>query len=507
MTMRRLQRTFAGRARGDEGVGLILVIGVSILIFAIAAAAAALAVNGISQSRQRNAFETSLALSETGVDRVLSEVQGAYSDANADYPAPGPVSAVEPSPWCAGTPINFPTAGVGMNGDFGGDEAAERAWARGVLQNMADHNICIQTDEQGQYVVLKPPAVAGNVKYGRVYVLSAIPSFADPKRTRLIKSEYVFMPYRPTHAILTAGPLAISSSTTVTGAAGVTGNVASVHSNSTISGTGNPEVFGLVSSTEPSSFSSNRFHENAGGAVVQQPSQAIPRVSALQFYRRALTEDPNAITDWYDLCPDGKVKAYSVDGVPCNGVAVPGNATTTQVRGWTYVLSTHQWTATTNALSGTYFAHYGSIEVGPGNTSFDKMTLIAEADFGVGGTCSSKHYGNIEWDHFVISAPAYKNLFMFADADIVTHSNFSAGSFGPPVVSGMFVAGDQIHMETSSQGAVGSVLSANQCTSTPAPDLITTSEVKNPSIYFDPNSDAPFSSVITTSLWLDYSGA
>jgi hypothetical protein len=69
----------------------------------------------------------------------------------------------------------------------------------------------------------------------------------------------------------------------------------------------------------------------------------------------------------------------------------------------------------------------------------------------------------------------------------------------------MFVAGDQMNMETSSAGAVGSVVVGDQCT-TGDPDPVTSNQIKNPEIYYDPNSDAPFTSIISTTLWLEYVG-
>ncbi len=482
----------------DAGLGLILVIGVSVFIFAIAATAASIAVNAMSQSRERTSYEASLAVAEIGVDRTLSEVQGAYTAANADYPVPGPSAS-----WCSGSAISFPSAGEGAGGIFS-TEDAERSWARGQLDALVAAGTCIQTDEHGQYVVLKP--VSTNVKYGRVYSLSAIPSFAaTDARTRLVKSEYIFMPYRPLHAILTAGPLSISASTTVTAAYGVDPSVASVHSNSTITGTGNPSVSGPVTSSEPSTFSSNNFASNPGNTVGQLGIQAIPSVDAHQFYMAAAGNDPGAVLDWYDLCSGGVVRPYSAAG-PCTSATTIGTATSsTQVRGWKYDATSRTWTVTTNGMDGTYYADQANVDVGTGNATFPRMTIVASAQNPT--DCANKRYGNISWDHYDLGQPAYHNLWMFADTDLVTHANWRAGSFGPPVVSGTFVAGDQIELETSSAGAVGSVLAANQCATSAPAGMITSSEVKNPSVYFDPNSDSPFSSVITTSLWLDYTGS
>ncbi|MDO8107793.1 hypothetical protein Q6348_11350 [Isoptericola sp. b441] len=486
------------RVADDAGVGLILVIGVSVFVFAIAATAVAIAVNAMAQSHQRQTFETSLAVAEAGVDRTLSEVQGAYSATNSDYPVPAATST-----WCPGAEIGFPTSGDGAGGVFS-TEDAERTWARSQLEAMVSAGTCVQSGDGGQYVVLKPPSA--HVKYGKVYALSAIPSFADATKTRLIKSEYVFMPYKPLHAILTAGDLLLDSSTTVTGAAGAFDDQASVHSNGTISTNGNPTVTGPVTSTDPSSASSNNFTYNVtnwgSSSVETKGAEAIPSVDAGLFYLRASTDDPNAIVDWYDLCTDGTVRPYSSAG-PCTAPTTIGTASgSTQVRGWKWD-GAHTWIATGNTLSGTYFAYHANVDVGTGNGVIPRFTVVASAEDPT--SCSNKEYGNINWDHYDLGQPAYHNLWMMADGDLVTHSNWQAGSMGPPVVSGMFVAGDDIQLETSSAGAVGSVISANQCSS-PDPGPIHSSEVKNPSVYFDPNSDAPFSSIITTSLWLDYSG-
>ena len=495
------------RTPGDDGAGLILVIGVTTLVMVLAVTAVGYAVTGIAQSRNRTQFERSLAVAEGGVDRTLAELQQAFDDYNLDYPVPSPPSAVEPSPWCNRGTVSFPAAGLDGNNGLFSTEAAERAWATTQLEAIRSTSGCTQTDGDGEYVVLKPvtPLVSGLYpKSGKVYALSAVPTFGDPSATRrLVKSEYVFMPFRPTHAVLSGGEIAISSSTAVTAAYGVDPALASVHSNAIISGSGNPTVSGPVTSTGASTFTSNRF---PGSAVVPKATQRIPDISARTFYTKAPSADPAAMASWYDLCPDGTVKTYSVSG-PCTSTTVIGNATSARVRGWEFQVSGRRWIASRDTLSGTYYAFQANIEAGNGNADIAQLSLIAEAVNA--DTCATKQYGVIQWDHYVMKAPAFNNIWMYADADIITHSNFTAGSgiTSPPVVSGMFIAGDQISMQTSSAGAVGSVLVANEC---PTPSMpsgqVTMSEIKNPTVYYDPNSDAPFTSIITTSLWLDYSG-
>ncbi|MBC7306282.1 MAG: hypothetical protein H5T80_05005 [Dietzia sp.] len=487
-----MRRNLRAALRGDHeaGLGLVLIIGVSVFVFTIAATAAAIAVNGITQSRNRTGFEASLALAETGIDRALSAVQQAYDVDGSDYPIPGSTS------WCGDSEVAFPTAGEGANGVFSSEDA-EKAWVLPRLQALVA--TCATTDELGQYVVLKP--VSASPKYGKVYALAAMPSFAEAQRTRVVKTEYIFMPYRPTHAILAGGDLELSSSTLVTGVDAAATAMAGVHTNGSLSSNGNPTVYGPVTSTGPSSATSTRFYGNDGTTAEHQPTVAIRPVSA--SLARATTTGDDALSSWYDLCPNGDVRAYAEKNAPCSASAtLIGTATaTTTVRGWKFNSTSKTWIATRNALDGTYYAHEGNINMDTGNAVFPRMTLIAAAENPT--TCASKRHGNITWDHYELAAPASGNIFMLADSDIVTSANFTAGRLSP-LSSGMFIAGDQIQMSTSSQGAVGSVITANQCPTPPPNGLITTSRVQNPSVYFDPNAEAPFSSIITTALWLDY---
>jgi hypothetical protein len=190
-------------------------------------------------------------------------------------------------------------------------------------------------------------------------------------------------------------------------------------------------------------------------------------------------------------------------------------------RGWTLNSAKHTWVASSSVLDGIYFASQANVDVGTGNGTINNLTVIAQAAYSTTPFgCSTKLYGSINWDHYALGAPAYPNLWLYADSDITTGPNFTAGSNSTTsaVVSGMFVTGDQINMQTSSQGAVGSVVASDQCASPPMgsspvvePQLpgegsVTINEVKNPAIYFDPNANAPFTSIVDTTLWLEYPG-
>jgi hypothetical protein len=493
------------RWRDDEGVGIVVVLGISTFIMILIVAAASIARNALAMAQQRSNYEQSLAAAEAGIDETLGRLQRAYDDYSSDYPVPSLASAQFPSPACAANPVTAPTS-------FDTAEA-ERTWAVNALTSLAEsHPECLQSvsvpgqggsqETIGQYIVLKPSTPLVNGRYpgfGRVYSLGWAPARnARGVSSRMVKAEYVFLPYAPQAAILTSGDLEVESSTTVTTAAGYDTSIAGVHSNGVITTQGNPTVTGKVTSTGTSTASSNRFYSNPGGAVASAPTASVPRVNARSFYFNAPSTDFAAVNSrWYDLCPDATVRSWSSDG-PCTGATNGDGATV----GWAYDNGSRTWIAGRSSVSGVFYAHEANVGVGTGNASIPNITVIASS--ANVNDCASKAYGNIQWDHYDMRAPAFRNLFLLADADIETFSNFTAGNQGgggSAVTSGMFIAGDQISLQTSSQGAVGSVIAGDRCTNSP---MVTTNVVKNPAVYFDPDGDSPFSDIITTTLWLEY---
>lgn len=487
------------RLGDDSGIGMVLVIGIMALVTGLIATAAIVAINGLRQSTERTHYEQAVAVAEQGIDQTLAYLQSSYDNENADYPVPSLTNTM--NPLCQRDPITMPVSFASAD--------AERTWAKTQIASLvAASPGCVQHSAQGDYVVIKPPTPLNAdgiyAGFGRVYAMGWAPSrTAANAKARLLKTEYIFMPYRPSNAILTQGNLDISASTTVTVASGYDPTLAQVHANGTITTVGNPTVFGTVSSTLGSSATSIRFYGNTGGSVTTTPTQSVPRVDALDLYKHARSVDPGAIGSWYDLCyHDGVAIArpYNTSGDPCGS----STSVNPSLLGWSYDAASHTWTASKNVVSGTYYANEADIASGVGVASIPNLTLIASARNH--DSCGSKLYGNINWDRYDPAAPALTNLFMYADSDLMTGANFNAGSIGGAGIapsSGMFVAGDQVQMETSSEGAVGSVMTADQCTTSP---LVTANQVKNPSVYFDPEAEAPFSAVISTTLWLEYVG-
>jgi DNA-binding transcriptional regulator YdaS (Cro superfamily) len=482
---------------GDEGMGLLLVIISSAVIMTLVLVAAAMALRSQTSARQHTSFDAALVTAEQGIDLGLARIQGAYDLDGSAYLSPHPTpTTFDPTPNCVGPSITFPASA-------GTSNLTERTWARTQLMAITSLPGCLRASPNGQYALLTPS--------GRqtVYSIGFAPSLASylagTGRARLLKSEYIFGPYKPNNAVLTGGDLQIDSSTTVTTAPGADPTLAAVHSDGTITvANGNPTVTGPVSQSGTGALpSSNNFD---GTATLSSP-QTIPIISAAQIYGRNVA---NYLGNWYDLCPDGTVHAGATTG-PCTGTLIgsygPGgaNAGGTFANGWTYDNTTAPitWRVTGGFNNGVYYISQGNVAMGSGvgNPAVARATIIASA---VSTTCN-KVGGNIDWNRVNINAPYIDNTFMIADQDLRTGSNFSAGSASAgTVVSGLFIAGDQVQLETSSSGAYGSIIAADQCN--PTGSLVDTNIIKNPSVYFDPNGYAPFIDVINTTLWLEFVG-
>jgi hypothetical protein len=479
-------------------MGLILVVCTSVVVMSLVLVAGAIAMRSQVSAREHTTYDDGLVSAEQGVDLGLARVAGEYNLDGSIYVSPhATATAFDATPDCSASTVVFPaSAGVSA--------AAERTWARAQLTALAAVPGCLHTGPQGQYTMLAPSGRQA------VYSLGWSPSYAayvaHRGRARMIKTEYLFSPYKPSNAVLTGGDLEIDSSTTVTTAPGADPTLAAVHSNGNITvDSGNPAVSGPVSQSGSGSlYASNNF---LGGATTLSAAQTVPRISAVGVYNRNVA---NYLGAWFDLCSDGKVRAGATTG-PCTGALIgdygPGGANAGGVfaNGWAYNGSSNpkQWLVTDSFNNGVYYVDRADVAMGSGvgNVAVAKATIIAAAS----KTTCDKVAGNIDWDHVDIAAPYISNTFMVADQDMRTGSNFYAGSSsGGTTVSGLFIAGDQVQLETSSAGAYGAVIAADQCD--PNGSLVDANVIKNPAVYYDPNGYAPFTDVINTTLWLEYVG-
>jgi hypothetical protein len=487
-----MRRSALRRLRGDDsGLGMVLVIAMGGVLSTLMIVITTVALHSLGSSRKHVSFESALATADGGIDTVLARAQQRYAAASADTyvtPAPG-------DPSCDRAAIAWPFATQPT-------AAQERTWARSQLEAMASDPTCRTSTSRGDVVLLKPT--------GRqvTYALAYAPAYgAVEVKRRLLKAEYLFTPFAPDHAVLTNGNLVLDASTTLTAAPPNAPALATAHSNSSvIVNGGNPTVYGAVtqSGNNPTS-SSNNFLGNTDKKVAGAPTQSIPFPGALAVWtKNRLTNPPGG---WYDLCPDGTARVPDA-AAPCAGSALMNVAAGGTFRGWRFVPgSVPTWEATSalkvNGFSGTYYVSGGNAVDDGSNAGspVPNLTVLASAS----KTSCNKIGGNIHWGSTDPAAPSTPSTWLIADQDLRTTSNYAAGSaVGSTIISGFFIAGDQIEMSTSSNGAYGAVLAADQCDPADGSSMVDVNTVKNPKIFYDPNAQAPFTDVINNTLWLEY---
>lgn len=498
MTRQRTSPLRRLRARqGDDGFALVLVMGFMVVISLIVVTVFAVANRTLSSSASHDRYEQALSAAENGIDQTVARLQTVYTNTGIDeYASPETTAAWDPTPDCAFASITSPVPFASA--------AAEQSWARSTLLQLSiDHPSCIRQGADGEYIVVKPANTinavtpSSSVYRQTVYAMGWAPNHSTAgAKTRVVKSEYLFAPYRPTNAVLTGGALEIDSSTLVTTADGVDPTLAAVHSNSSVTvGGGNPTVTGPVSASTTASGSSNNF---LGGTIAISPPQGLPVFTAATVYRQRAEA---AGSTWHDLCSDGYIHvppAVGATATPCSG---PVLTTTPSTFGWSYTAASGTnpavWTASKldDNENGTWYANGANVEIGPGNGAMGVGTIIASS---VDTSVCQKVGGTIHWNHIDIGAPSIPNLFMLADADLNTDPNWHAGDKAAGI-AGLFVAGDQVNMQTSSAGLVGAVVAVDKCPNADGSGNV----VKNPSVYFDPDAEAPFTDIIRTTLWLE----
>lgn len=448
----RIQRL---RHEPDQGIALVVVLLVVGLMTLLVVAITSLTIGSLKSSTDHDKFEGAVAAAETGVDRQLAELQ--KNQAYSYGPAMGSTA---------------------MTTD------AERTWALNAIKTLVNSGAQYQSTGTGAYFAIKPSD--RNV----IYSIGCDPNCTSTtSKKRFLKVEYLFAPYKPGNAILTAGNLKFSSSVTVDVSLAASGGSANVHTNGTATGTGCAQtVNGTVTSSGAYSVCGSVGLSGSGG---NQPLESVPEVKARFLYDTFASQYS---TGWYDLCPDGKVKSPGTS--PCAGTQLADISGGGTYRGWSYAAGSGTtaplWSMTSTSWGdGTYYVYQGDASISR-NTTVNAATVIAEAKSsgGPSATCG-KLGGSITAKLVTISSAAIPGTVLVADTDLVMTSNFEAGI-------GVFGAGDQIQVETSSNGITGTVIANDKCTAG-----TDTNEVKNAVIKYDRNVEVPLLDIIRTTQWLE----
>lgn len=463
--LKRLERIIH---ESDSGLGMIMVLGVSMVVMILVLTAGKMADNALTASQHHQRFETALDVSEAGIDQALGRLQK-----NNTYNG------------CSGCSM--------PNGGFA-SASAEQAWAKSTITTLASSTpSLVQTVNGGQYLAIRP--VGGQT----IYSMGWVPNQASPRDTRLIKVQYIFGPWRPGDALLTNGDLCFSGSVLVNDLD--PSSPANAHTNSNVSSCSNGN--GASSITITGTLTASGSYNVSGNANVAtgsgggQPQETLPDIDPYYIYQ---TQSANYTNNWYDLCPDGTVRSPDPSATtPCSGTTLGSATSSTAYRGWNYTAATStaaaQWTMSlkNSPYSGVYYVYQGDANIGSngGNSSVPwNATILAQA---TSSDCGDMKGGNITWKLFDISN-YIPSLVMEAQANINDSANNNAGD-------GLFAAGNQVYMSTSSSTLTGAVVAGDQCSDNGNP-----SSVQGVTIHYDMNTEAPVQSQIRTVLWLEYVG-
>jgi hypothetical protein len=440
----------------ERGLAMLTVMWITVAATGLMSVMVAITTGALKSSVSHNKFESSLQSAEAGVDDALAELQ-----ADNDF------SAGPDAPWA--TPPS---------------EEDERTWARDQLLALAAAGNTVNTGS-GDYVLLKP----GN--RNAIYAMGWSPSYGDANATaRMLKAEYLFAPYKPGSAILTDGNLAFSSSVTVDVTAGVVSGKANVHTNGDGSASGcSQTVNGTVTSSGNYSICPGVGEVGSGG---DKPLESVPTINPRFLY----DEFSGTTTDWYDLCPDGRARVPAA--TPCTGpLALNGNVSSGGTfRGWSFTpgsgTTAPVWDMSSTTWGrGAYYVYHGDAYI-ERQTVVDAASVITEGapSGGPADRCNMLG-GKITAKLVSILSAAVPGIVLVAHDDLEVTSNFEAGT-------GLFGAGNQIKIETSSNGITGTVVANDTCTA--GGDI---NEVKNAVVNYDKNVEVPLLDIIRTTQWLE----
>lgn len=460
MILRRLDRM-----RQDEGIGMLLVIATMMILSILIVVAVTIVTNSLQSSTAHNRFEAAAGVAESGIDATLAQLQK-----NTSYSI------------CGCTTPSFAST------------TAERTWAANQITTLAQSQpSMIQTTAQGQYLAIRPS------NRQTVYSMGWVPSYANPKKTRLFKAEYIFGPYKPGEAILTQGDLNFSGSVLVKN--DDTQSTAGVHSNGNVtSNNSSLEVTGALTSSGNYSVGGNATVGAGSGG--QQPLEDVPVISPRYIfdtysstYGGPIVNGQGYTGSWYDLCPDGYVYARDTGTTPCSGTQLSSLGVT--FRGWNFHAATSTdpvtWSMdeSSSPYDGVYYVYRGNAVINGKTHNGDppwNATVMAES---TQSSPCAKTDGDVSWKLTDIQN-VIPGVVIEADRNFYDSANNDAGD-------GLFGAGNQVYMQTSSATLTGYVIAGDQC-----PNPSNPSNVQGVTLIFDLTAESPVQDVIRTTLWLEY---
>jgi hypothetical protein len=443
-------------------------------------------------STSHHAFEGALAAAEAGIDGELSLVQTYHNMSPAqDYVTPA----------ACNVPAGTLTTQLNTASTFA-TATAERTWAKAVIAALPSS--CVKTTPAGQYIAFRP---AGR---NAVYSMGWAPDKAsDLARPRLLKAEYIFSPYQPGSALLTAGNLDFGGSVDVTTALTATG--ANVHTNGSSSMPASVHIDGTMTAAGTLSGCGSNV---TGGCTSGSPVQSVPDANPRAVYTKYNSTTPQT-SGWYDLCPDGSARYPSTSG-PCAGTSVGSNGSAPG--GWTFTAgnatTAPKWSINMNAVGSSptptvYYAYGSNVRMDGNNSVTMPYTILVEGVAATNAAVSayggSAICGEVGGDFYakqvsLIPSSLVPGLGIMATGQISLNTQTQIGVDGN---GAMVLAGHNLTTQASAGTTIiGAMVANNTCSD----DGRGTNSPQGWTIKYDRTAEVPVSSLINTTLWLEYTG-
>lgn len=444
----------AGRHRRERerGMGIMLVLGLGLLVMGMGALAHFLFNSAVNTSANHVTYEQTLHLAEQGIDQTKARLA-----ADPGFDTDGTFGPVPPTVVTA---------------------ADERAWVAAQAAAALDEDL--QAAPGGEVVAIKPS------NRSTIYAVSWVPSRANAARMRVLKNEYVVEDgYTSQYALLTGGALEIN------GNAGVNGISGSVHANGDIDMQGSPSVSGNL--TTSGSFTS-QGGSVGGTSTAGVAPQEIPEIAPREIWNR-FARSLTYSGSWYDLCPDGTVRAPTGSS-PCAGTVL-ADASSTEFRGWRRSGGSWAFNGNNGSYHGAYYAYQGSISVtgSPGSTASPwRATLLAEDQPGslVSG-CQERAGGDVEIAGDSTITAFFEGLTVLAGRDLKINGTPDQN------LAGLFGAREQVGASGNAT-LTGAIIGGGTC-DTPGSPVDVNSISGSMSLTYDGDLSVPIGGGLRVSLW------
>ncbi|MDQ1704040.1 MAG: hypothetical protein QOF18_406 [Frankiaceae bacterium] len=439
----------------DEGVAMITVIGVAFVLTIFAVGMTTLSLNTLKSSGSHVVFSKTIDAAEAGIDQTLARLTKTNT-----YAYPSGLTISDPA-------FSSTTGWASVS--------AEKAWARAEINSLKNTAGAVNHTANGDFITVR----AANLN--TIYSMGFLPNVSNPTRTRLVKAEFIFSTYHPTNAILTNGNISCCPSYNVGLAPGVSSSTTiGIHSNGNLGGVPTSANGGTVTGTASGTCSSP--------CTAGTPRESVPAIDPRAIYN---SQSPIYASNWYDLCPDGKVHAPNTasGAVPCTGSVV---SATLPFRGWTRSGSTWDLDDGGTAYPGVYYVYQGSIHTGNSHTAdiTGATTLITESSNNRG---CPKTDGDITFDNKSdwSGGPYIPGLMAVAGGNFQQNNQAAVSGAG-----GGFIAQGSVNQHTSAHDAlVGLVLAEDFCGET--------NDLQGSILYYDGGDDLPIGQLIRTTLELE----